>query len=111
MARYALFQLGDGTVSGQRIVSAPMMAELHRPEIAVGTLWRFGPVQDLHYALGWFTGEYRGVRLVYHNGANPGFRAAIILAPSAGDGVVLLTNGESDRFVGEAALRLFEELL
>ena len=36
MARYALLQLGDGTISGHRIVAAQMMAELHRPEIAVG---------------------------------------------------------------------------
>jgi len=111
MARYALFQLGDGTASGQRVVVAQTLAELHRPEIAVPPYWRFGPVQDLHYALGWFTGDYRGVHLVYHNGANPGFRAAIVLVPSARTGVVILTNGESDVFAGMVTLSLLAELL
>jgi CubicO group peptidase (beta-lactamase class C family) len=39
MARYALLQLDDGTLSGRRVVSSEMMAELHRPEIVVGADW------------------------------------------------------------------------
>jgi CubicO group peptidase (beta-lactamase class C family) len=35
MADYALLQFDDGTLAGHRVVSAQMMAELHRPEIAV----------------------------------------------------------------------------
>jgi hypothetical protein len=68
-------------------------------------------MQNLHYALGWFTADVRGVRLVYHNGANPGFRAAIFLVPSARAGVAVLTNGESGRFTEEAAQSLLEQLL
>jgi CubicO group peptidase (beta-lactamase class C family) len=112
MARYALLQLDDGTLSGHRLVSAQMMAELHRPEIAVGADWTpSARIQNLHYALGWFTAEVRGMHLVYHNGVNPGFRASIILAPSAKAGVVVLTNGESDRFTEAAARGLLEQLL
>jgi CubicO group peptidase (beta-lactamase class C family) len=82
MARYALLLLDDGALSGRRVVSVKKMAELHRPEIAVGADWPAAArVQSLHYALGWFTADVRGVHVVYHNGANPGFRAAIVLAP------------------------------
>lgn len=87
------------------------MTELHRPEIAVGANWARRDIHDLHYALGWFTCENRGVHLVYHNGANPGFRAAIVLAPSAKAGVVILTNGQADAFAYAAAPRLLEQLL
>ena len=111
MTRYALFQLGDGTASGRRVVSARMLAELHRPEIEVGTSWTSAPIQHVHYALGWFTAEYRSVLLVYHNGANPGFRAAVDLVPSAKAGVVILTNGESAVFISAATLSLIEQLL
>jgi len=110
LTRYALFQLGDGMMLGRRVLSAPLLAELHRPEIAVGSSWTSAPIQDLHYALGWFTAEYRGMRLVYHNGANPGFRAAIVLVPSAMSGVVILTNGDSSRFTDAASLSLVEQL-
>ena len=112
IANYALLQLDDGMLAGHRVVSAQMMAELHRPQIAVGADWTAAArIQNLHYALGWFTADVRGVHLVYHNGANPGFRAAIVLAPSASAGVVVLTNGESDRFTEGAARSLLEQLL
>lgn len=65
MARYALFQLDDGTMAGVRVLSSQMMAELHRPEIAVGADWTpAASFQSLHYALGWFTTEAHGVHLV-----------------------------------------------
>ena len=60
-----------------------MMAELHRPQITVGADWMVARIQNLHYAVGWFTADVRGVHLVSHNGANPGFRAAIVLVPSS----------------------------
>ena len=112
MAHYALLQLGDGTISGHRLVSAEMMAELHRPDIAVGTDWpRNASFQNLHYALGWFTGKTNGVGLMFHNGANPGYRASIFLAPSSRAGVVILTNGESGHFAQAAMPSLFQQLL
>jgi CubicO group peptidase (beta-lactamase class C family) len=112
MARYAVFQLGQGTFSGYRVVSTQMMVEMHRPQIAVGSDWTsVARTQNLHYALGWFIAEVRGLHLVYHNGANPGFRATIALAPSSESGVVILTNGESDRFIEVARRSLLELLL
>lgn len=112
MARYALLQLDDETVFGRQVVSAQMKAELHRPEIAVGTDWTKGPrIENLHYALGWFTGEVAGVHLVFHGGANPGFRAAVFLVPSAKAGVVILTNGESNLFTDAVTRSLLEQLL
>jgi CubicO group peptidase (beta-lactamase class C family) len=112
MSRYALLQLDDGTILGRRVLSAQMMAELHRPEITVGADWTtVARIQNLHYALGWFTADVRGVHLVSHNGANPGFRAAIVLVPSSKAGVVILTNGESDLFTDAATQGLLESLL
>ena len=112
MARYALLQLDDGTMFGHRILSTQMMAELHRPEIDVGVDWRpAARAENLHYALGWFTADVRGVHLVYHNGENPGFRAAVVLAPSSKAGVVVLTNGESKPFMEMTTRSLLEQLL
>jgi CubicO group peptidase (beta-lactamase class C family) len=111
MARYVLLQLNDGTFSGHRILSPQMMTELHRPEITVGLDWTpAARTQNLHYALGWFTADVRGVHVVFHNGANPGFRAAIAIVPASGAGVVILTNGESDRFINAATKSLLELL-
>jgi CubicO group peptidase (beta-lactamase class C family) len=112
MARYALLQLGDGTISGQRVLSARLMAELHRPEIAVGTDWAPNALtENLHYALGWFTADTYGVHIIFHFGVNPGFRAVMALVPSARAGVIILTNGESNHFTDAAMRTLIEQLL
>lgn len=112
MARYALLQLGDGTIAGHRVVSTEMLAELHRPVIAVGAdRPDTSRIQDAHYALGWFTGNVGGAHLLYHNGANPGFTASIFLVPSARAGVVILTNGESSHFIDTAMRSLVGQLL
>jgi hypothetical protein len=80
--------------------------------IAVGEDWTpSARTENLHYALGWFTADIRGVRLIFHNGINPGYRAAIFLVPSAKTGVVILTNGESNHFTDTATRRLIEQLL
>ena len=74
--------------------------------------WRTAArAENLHYALGWFTAEVRDVQLVYHNGENPGFRAAVVLAPSSKAGVVILTNGESKSFIETTTRSLLEQLL
>jgi CubicO group peptidase (beta-lactamase class C family) len=114
MARYALFQLGDGTMSGRRVVSAQMMAELHRSEVTVSSDWTpTARIENLHYALGWFTADVHGAHLVFHNGngANPGFRAAIALVPSSRAGAVILTNAESTAFADAVKRSLLEQLL
>jgi hypothetical protein len=41
----------------------------------------------------------------------PGFRASLFLAPSFKAAVVILTNGESDRFTEAASRNLLEQLL
>jgi CubicO group peptidase (beta-lactamase class C family) len=112
MARYALLRPGDGTLFGLRVVSAETLAGLHRPEIAVGADWTSSaPAETMHYALGWFTANIRGLHLVFHNGANPVFRASIFLVPSFEAAVVVLTNGESDLFTDAAIHSLLEQLL
>jgi CubicO group peptidase (beta-lactamase class C family) len=112
MARYALLQIGDGTVSGGRLVSTQMMAELHRPETAVGEDWKpTARAENLHYALGWFTDDINGVHHIYHKGANPGFGASFALVPSSKTGVVILTNGESNSLINTATQILLEQLL
>jgi hypothetical protein len=42
---------------------------------------------------------------------NPGFRAAIVLVPSAQAGVVVLANSDAGQFTGAASVSLLEQLL
>ena len=96
MANFALFQLGDGTWNGTRLVSEANLLETHKPQV-IGTpyFWEFEEFQSTEYGLGWFTDVYRGVKMINHGGNTNGFSAQMTLLPSRKFAVVLLSNATS----------------
>jgi CubicO group peptidase (beta-lactamase class C family) len=101
MARYAMFQLGDGTAGGRRVVSARMLGAMHERQIGLAglpegtSLAARSATSRMGYGLGWFTEEYRGHKLAMHPGIIGGFRASITIAPDDGVGLVVLTNSRT----------------
>ncbi len=96
LARWAIFQLGDGKIGERRIGSAANLAETHTPQMVIRL---DGIERDLHpetvqmsYGMGWVLEDYRGVGLCSHAGAIDGFRAHITLIPEKKIGIVLLNN-------------------
>ena len=96
MARYALFQLGDGTWEGKRLISENALKEMHSPQV-IGTpyFWEFDEIQSAEYGLGWFTDVYRGEKMINHGGNTNGFSAQLTLLPKQRFAVVLLSNATS----------------
>ncbi len=96
MAKYALFQLGDGTWEGERLISAENLAETHKPQV-IGTpyFWNFEEFQSTEYGLGWFTDIYRGVKMIGHGGNTNGFSAQLTLLPAQNAALVALSNATS----------------
>jgi CubicO group peptidase (beta-lactamase class C family) len=118
MARYVQTELQHGvSPDGGRVVSAENLARTWQPGVALaaaapGTppaLATFGE----HYALGWFTGDYFGQRLVWHNGATLGFHSLVTMLPDAELGAVVLTNATvsfAGDFTKTVQMRLLELL-
>lgn len=97
MAKFALFQLGDGTWEGERLVSEAMMQEMHKHQM-IGTpyFWNFEETQCAEYGLGWFTDIYRGRKLINHGGNTNGFSAQMTLLPEDDFAIVALSNATSN---------------
>lgn len=117
MAKYALFQLGDGTQNEQKLLSQTLLDEMHRQQIALPASYNDDadtgtPVTANHgYGFGWFTEDFEPYKVVQHSGNVSGFTANVTLVPSARDGVGILTNGnDANLFVGAASLQLVEML-
>ncbi len=115
MARYAMFQLGDGTAGGKRIVSRGLLDAMHARQIGLAglpegtSLAQRSATTRMGYGMGWFTEEYKGHRLDMHPGIIGGFRTSMTIAPDDGVGVVVLTNSRSGgQLAGELRLRLIE---
>lgn len=102
LAQYLLTQLKDGVApDGQRVVSEENLHTTWEPQVPISATESYG--------LGWMTGEYKGVRVVYHGGNTLGFTSELAFMPEAGLGVVVLANAEkANTFTVGVRTRLFE---
>ena len=103
MAKWLQLQLGKGTFNGKRIVSERQIQETRKPQIAI--------TPDAHYGLGWMLREYRGQKLVAHDGSVEGYSAIVALLPESNIGFVLLTNVTTTGLLGVSMNLVWETLL
>lgn len=118
MAAWARFQAGGGGAAAGAVLSPASLAEMHREQVSLASAPAAAerrqaiPVEKMGYGLGWYTEEFRGKRLVSHEGTLGGFTSSVTLVPEARAAVVLLTNGDhAIVFCHAARLRLVEWLL
>lgn len=114
MSHYLIFQLGDGTYQGKRLVSEANLREMHSPQTAVADAppaLSFREMGHGAYGLGWVVTSYRGHNLVWHNGGIDGFYALISLLPDDHMGVVVLTNMPGGQTPEVLAYNVYERLL
>jgi CubicO group peptidase (beta-lactamase class C family) len=116
MAKWLLFQLGDGTWEGKRIVSAAQMEEMHEPQTIIATTprMRAGRGFDVYagYGLGWQTTAYHGRRMLWHSGSADGMPVYMAIMPEDHVGVFVATNTwTAPTLHGALASRILDELL
>ena len=114
MSRWLLTQLGRGQIPGsdKRLFSAEQSEQMWTG--VVPTPVREFPAQFAAtqpnfnlYALGWTVSDYRGTKVVGHDGAVLGSQATIALLPGKNIGIFIAANSED----GEIILGLRDELL
>ncbi len=82
LAQFVLSQMGVGP----QILTAESRALLH---LGVGEAEYFS------YAMGWRQGTTAGVPSLWHGGALPSYRGAVVMLPQSRSGVIVLTNMSS----------------
>jgi CubicO group peptidase (beta-lactamase class C family) len=114
MSRWLLTQLGRGKIPGsdKRLFSDAQSEEMWNG--AVPTPVREFPPEFAEteanfslYALGWGISDYRGVKVVGHDGAVLGSQATVAMLPGKNIGIFIAANSED----GEIILGLRDELL
>lgn len=96
MAKYAIFQMGDGTVNGERLIEEATLKEMHTHQM-IGSpyFWQFDEMQSAEYGLAWFTDIYRGKHMISHGGNTNGYSAQLTLIPEDQFAMVALSNATS----------------
>ncbi|MBI5957613.1 MAG: beta-lactamase family protein [Chloroflexi bacterium] len=116
MGNYVLLQLNQGTFNGEQLISASMLSEMHTQQAVYPPQPPIGPTgfQTNGYALGWFTADFNGRQVLWHNGSIDGFYAIVMFIPSENVGVAVLSNaglGTGSLFALAANLGLLEQLM
>lgn len=116
MAKWLLFQLGDGTWEGKRLVSAAAMAEMHEPQILIATTPEMRKSRGVHffaaYGLGWQIMDYQGHRMLWHSGGADGMPTYMAILPDDHIGVCVMVNTWSAPTLhGAIAARVLDTLL
>jgi CubicO group peptidase (beta-lactamase class C family) len=92
MAQWMRLQLGEpGVYTGRRLLSAAVMREMHRPQVALAGSSLDGTPFSA-YGLGWSLSQYEGRWVSQHSGATDGMNTNLVLVPSENLGVVVMTN-------------------
>lgn len=117
LATWMLFQLGDGTHGGRRVLSPDVMAAMHSPHILSPTTEAFRASRQVRYfagyGLGWQIFDYRGHILWWHSGNGDGQVARMVLMPELRLGVAVLVNSwkAGGPFNHAIALRVIDHYL
>jgi CubicO group peptidase (beta-lactamase class C family) len=100
MAQWIKIQLGHGAIpQGGRLYSEASAQTMWTPEVIIPITPYPAPVdaatpQFLDYALGWEIRDWRGHKIIEHDGAVFGFRALVDLIPDKHIGFAVLSNAE-----------------
>ena len=74
----------DRAICKGGLVSLPMMESIFRPHV--------NTEEGAAYGYGWFIGNWRGRKMVWHHGSTIGFRTAILRIPDLKLSVIVLAN-------------------
>lgn len=83
MAQFLIFQLGDGSIEGRRLLSEASLSLMHQGSVEG---------EGFRYAMGWRDTTIGNTRAVEHGGILPDYRSKMILLPDIDAAVVVLTN-------------------
>ena len=108
MARWLQARLGQRP----EVLSEAALTQLHAPAMIGGVgMASFEERQPMGYALGCQVESYRGRRIVRHGGNLVGFASDVSIIPSAGIGVVVLTNLHATGLRDALPLMIMDRLL
>ncbi|MCI4566666.1 serine hydrolase domain-containing protein [Lysobacter sp. CFH 32150] len=90
LAKFLIAQLADGKLDGMQIFPASIISQSHDRQARTDSSYL--DFKRDGYAWGWYTGEYKGKRMLHHFGAFAGFHAHLSFIPEANVGLVVLNN-------------------
>lgn len=90
LARFLIAQMNEGRVDGKQVFPSRVIEKSQARQAVTDSA--YGDFKRDGYAWGWYTGEYKGRRMLHHFGGFAGFHAHLSYIPEAQLGLVVLNN-------------------
>ncbi|HET6989913.1 MAG TPA: serine hydrolase, partial [Bacteroidia bacterium] len=94
LSHWLIMQLDSGRFYGKQIVPFSVLRETRKPQ----TIIENRPSSVSHfstYCLGWFSSDYSGKQLFYHDGGADGFLSTVCFVPELNLGITVLVNSDN----------------
>lgn len=90
LSRFLIAELNEGRVDGKQVFPAEVIRRSHEQQAKTDTSYQ--DFQRDGYAWGWYTGDYKGQRMLHHFGGFAGYHAHLSFIPEEKIGLVVLNN-------------------
>lgn len=90
LANFLIAQLGGGKLDRKQALPASVIRASQQQQATTDSKYLDFPRDG--YAWGWYTGDYKGRRMLHHFGGFAGFHAHLSFMPEANIGLVVLNN-------------------
>jgi len=100
---WTMLLMNNGTFKGHKIISSASLNRIMEPHIILGAsnMQKQHGINFFMYGLGWFIYDYKGKKIVEHNGGMPGYISKVTMIPDEKISIIILNNG-NDGFVDNA---------
>jgi len=94
LSHWLLMQLDSGRYSGKQVVPFSVLKETRKPQTIIDSRTN-AATHFSTYCLGWFSSDYFGKQLFYHDGGADGFLSTVCFVPELNLGITVLVNSDN----------------
>ena len=108
-AHWIQMQLDSGRYGGKQVVPLSVLQETRKPQMVIpGTPSIFPGMHFQAYGLGWYTADFYGKKIIWHNGGASGFLSTTCFVPELNMGFVILTNSDNNSLYNALRYQLLD---
>lgn len=110
LSHWLIMQLNNGKYKGRQVVSEKALRNSYTSRTIVQDV-RSNFYKDMHfntYGLGWFLADYKGRRVIWHDGGANGFVTSVCFIPEENLGIIVLTNTDANSLYDALRMQIIE---
>lgn len=106
LSHWLLMQLDSGKYLKRQIIPFPVLKETRKSQTILDN--RSATSHFTTYCLGWFSYDYNGKQIFYHDGGADGFLSTVCFIPELNLGITVLVNSDNSTLYGDLRKQIID---